>query len=249
MSKLIFSTLSILALLLSGTNCSTVTRGGGAVAKQPASVATEDGGAVAQPASVATEGGGSQPCTAGLVLNPGDGCSGSNYSLLNKDGELKRGGPYFKRNGPYSCGREVYVSGNSPRGKRRPGSFECYPGSLYLTEKDKVWTIKRLPSPRGGGAVTKPASVATEGGGSQPCTKGLILNPGDGCSGSNYRLLNEDGDLKRGGTYFDSCSNIYNRGSFNGVPNNFFICDSLYLTGEDKAWTIKSLPPSAATGR
>ena len=66
MSKLIFSTLPILALLLSGTNC--------AIVRPP------DG-----------KGGGSQDCKVELVLNPGDECSGSNYSLHNNDGWLVAG--------------------------------------------------------------------------------------------------------------------------------------------------------------
>ena len=70
MSKFIFSTLSILALLLSGISCSTGIRGGG--------------------------GEGSQSCKVGLVLNPGDECSDLNYSLRNNAGKLIPEGSYTK---------------------------------------------------------------------------------------------------------------------------------------------------------
>lgn len=117
MPKLVFSTLSILVLLISGTNCSTGKRGG--------------------------EGGGSYPdCKVGLELNPGDGCSGPNYSIHNNDGELVAKGSYIE-----SCSLLIYNRNMTFNGVSYGGRFVC--DSLYVNrDKDgNAWTIKRLPPP------------------------------------------------------------------------------------------------------
>lgn len=123
MSKLIFSSLSILALLLSGANCATGKRGGG--------------------------GGGSYPgCEVGLELNPGDGCSGPNYMLRNNAGTLVWSGSYFdSRSTVYIQGdSKISVTTNSYSYTHTTGGrFAC--DSLTLTENDNVWTIKSLPPP------------------------------------------------------------------------------------------------------
>lgn len=116
MSKLIFSTLSILALLLLETNCSTGIRGGG--------------------------GGGSQPCKEELVLNPGDGCSGPDYSFLNSAGHLIPKGSYFDSNGYVHQHGETETINN---GTRRTFLGHFISGDLYLTRNDKAWTIISLP--------------------------------------------------------------------------------------------------------
>lgn len=119
MSKLIFSTLSILALLLSGTNCSTGIRGGG-------------GGSQID---------GLKRCTVGLELNPGDECSGSDYSFLNNAGLLIPKGSYFDSNG------YVHVHGETidkSTGRTSPGYFKSG-DLLHLIRNDKAWTIKSLP--------------------------------------------------------------------------------------------------------
>lgn len=93
-----------------------------------------------------------------------------------------------------------------------------------------------------------------EGGSYPGCEVGLELNPGDGCSGSSgsdytYTLSNNDGELAWSGSYFDSRSTVYRQGDFNNTPSGRFVCDSLTLTENGNAWTIKSLPPPAATVR
>ena len=114
MSKLVFSTLSILALLLSGTNCSTGIRGGG--------------------------GGGSQPCKVGSVLNPGDECSGSNYSFRNNAGELAAEGSYTKSCSIYVDQGAVFeIDGTIIR------RYVC--DDLILTKDGNAWIIVRLPPP------------------------------------------------------------------------------------------------------
>ena len=74
------------------------------------------------------------------------------------------------------------------------------------------------------------------GGGSQTCTVGLMLNPGDGCSGSGYSLRNDSGVLvvdgniggiRMGNSRFDNDSVNLNR---------------LHLTRSGNVWTIVSLP-------
>ena len=119
MSKLIFSTLSILALLLSGTNCST--RGGGG------------GGSHVD---------GLKGCTVGLELNPGDECSGSDYSFLNNAGRLIPKGSYIDSNGYVHVHGETEIINDGTR-RTFPGYFIS--GDLYLTRNDKAWTIRSLP--------------------------------------------------------------------------------------------------------
>ena len=87
----------------------------------------------------------------------------------------------------------------------------------------------------------------------QICKVDLELNPGDECSGPNYSLHNNAGELVWDGSYFDSRGTSYRQGKFidNGVivDEGRFACDSLVLTRDDNAWTIKSLPPPVATVR
>ena len=116
MSKFIFSTLSILALLLSGINCSAGIRGSG--------------------------GEGSQPCKVGLVLNQGDECSDLNYSLRNNAGQLIPKGSYIDSNGYVHVHGETTSISNGTR-RTVPGYFIS--GDLYLTRNDKAWTIRSLP--------------------------------------------------------------------------------------------------------
>ena len=124
MSKLIFSTLSVLALLLAGTNCATGKRGGG-------------------------EGGSYPACAVGSKLNPGDGCSGPNYTLSNKDGTLAWSGSYTK-----SCRSFSYLGGSARDSVRinsssfidsTGGHFIC--DDLLLARGGNAWTIESLPPP------------------------------------------------------------------------------------------------------
>lgn len=126
MSKLVFSTLSIFALLLSGTSCSIGVRGGG--------------------------GGDSPICKTGLVLNPGDRCSGPDYSFQNNDGELTWKGSYTE-----SCA-SIYVGGGTSVSSSRISNSGSYSHSdstgghyicddLSLARNGNAWTITRLPPP------------------------------------------------------------------------------------------------------
>ena len=139
MSKLIFSTLSILVLLLSGTSCSTGKRGGGGSQIDEAKKADEI-------SSVIT-------CEVDLALNPGDKCSGPNYTLRNDAGTLDWSGSYTK-----SCQTRVYVGGDSKSenfivfngsafsfSDSTGGRFIC--DDLLLARNGNTWTIARLPPP------------------------------------------------------------------------------------------------------
>ena len=141
MSKLIFSTLSILVLLLSGASCSTGKRGGGGGGSQIDELKKAD-----ESSSVIT-------CEVDLELNPGDGCSGPNYTLRNDDGTLAWSGSYTK-----SCSALVYVGGDSKSenfvvfngsafsfSDSTGGRFIC--GDLLLARNGNAWTIARLPPP------------------------------------------------------------------------------------------------------
>lgn len=149
MSKLIFSTLSILTLLLSGTNCSTGIRGGGGGDSQIGTYSE-----ISSTSKVNVRGGGgggSQTCTERLVLNPGDECNGSDssgldYSLRNNAGKLEPKGSYIDSN---HSNQDVYVSGgggiNMSNNTISNSSGSYTHGSLYLTRNDKAWTIISLP--------------------------------------------------------------------------------------------------------
>ena len=127
MSKLIFSTLSVLALLLAGTNCATGKRGGG--------------------------GGDSQACKVDLELKPGDECSGPNYTLRNDAGTLDWSGSYTKscRSLIYVGGdskSENFVVFNGSAfsfSDSTGGRFIC--DDLLLARSSNAWTIERLPPP------------------------------------------------------------------------------------------------------
>ena len=127
MSKLIFSTLSILALLLSGTNCSTGIRGGG--------------------------GRGIQSCEVGLKLNPRDECRGSDYSLRNNAGRLTWEGPYIESchthiyvGGDIKSKNFVVFNGRAfSFSDSTGGRFIC--DDLLLARNGNAWTIERLPPP------------------------------------------------------------------------------------------------------
>ena len=126
MSKLVFSTLSILVLLLSGTNCST---------RIP-----DDGGGGSEIPRVIT-------CEVELVLNPGDECNGSDssgldYSLRNNAGELDLKGAYIDSN-RVSMPISISNTSISNAGINSSGTYKH--GSLYLTRNDKAWTIISLP--------------------------------------------------------------------------------------------------------
>ena len=127
MSKLIFSTLSILVLLLSGVNCSTGRGGKGSQIDELKEAA--------EISRVIT-------CTEGLVLNPGDGCSGSDYGLRNSAGHLIPNGSYIDSNGYVHEPEETTITNNGT-----PHTFPGYfiSGALYLTKDDKAWTIRSLP--------------------------------------------------------------------------------------------------------
>lgn len=85
-------------------------------------------------------GGGSQPCKVELVLNPGDECSGPNYSIRNSDGELAAEDFYTKSCRIYvDQGAEFIVDGIIIRG------YRC--DDLRLTKDGNVWTITHLPPP------------------------------------------------------------------------------------------------------
>ena len=144
MSKLIFSTLSILVLLLLETNCSTGIRGGGGGGSQTGTYSE-----ISSTSKVNVRGGGgggSQTCTVGLVLNPGDECNGLDYSLRNNAGELDPKGSYIDSN-IVDSNHDVYVSGAiSISNNTINNSSGIYKhGSLYLTRNDKAWTIRSLP--------------------------------------------------------------------------------------------------------
>ena len=127
MSKLVFSTLSVLALLFAGANCSTGIRGGGGGGGQI------DGSKKAAGSSQVI------PCTVGLVLKPGDRCSGPNYSLHNNAGTLEPQGPYTK-----SC-RVFY----HPEAKTKVGDYNGWYAcdALVSGRNGNAWTIKSLPPP------------------------------------------------------------------------------------------------------
>ncbi len=74
-------------------------------------------------------GGSSQACTVGLTLNPGDGCSGSTYSLQNDSGVLVLDGNIggFRMGNTRISGNNVNLNG------------------LILTRSGNVWTIVSLP--------------------------------------------------------------------------------------------------------
>ena len=91
MSKLIFSTLSILVLLLSGVNCSTG-RGGEGSQIDGLKEATEIPRVIT--------------CKVGLELNPGDGCSGPDYSLHNNAGWLIPKGSYIEKSDSVHIGAD-----------------------------------------------------------------------------------------------------------------------------------------------
>ena len=224
MSKLIFSTLSILALLLSGTNCATG-RGGGGGDSQTLD-RPQDGIDVPQGGREAAK-----LCTLELVLGPGDACSGPNYSIRNNAGKLEVKGPYLKNKRIIFIGRGAY-------GPRSPGDYKC--GALHLIGngwKGDAWIIKSLPEPPGEG-------------GSPTCTVGLVLNPGDACSGPDYSIRNNAGKLEAEGPYIDSCRVRVEGAKFtvNGRTVRRYVCDDLGLTlpEDGNAWTINSLPPPAA---
>lgn len=131
MSKLIFSTLSILVLLLSGVNCSTGRGGKGSQIDELKEAA--------EIPRVIT-------CKVGLVLNPGDECNGSDssgldYSLRNNAGELDPKGAYIDSN-RVSIPNTISIS-NTIIGIDSIGTYKH--GSLYLTRNDKAWTIRSLP--------------------------------------------------------------------------------------------------------
>ena len=120
MSKALFSTLSILALLLSGINCATGKRGGG--------------------------GGGSPTCTVGLVLKLGDECSGPNYKIRNNGGDPLVTGSYRdSRSTVKLSGDEKLAINNGTYRFINPGLWLC--DDLELSGKDgNAWIIKSLPT-------------------------------------------------------------------------------------------------------
>ena len=132
MSKALFSTLSILALLLSGINCATGKRGGSGGEGRPTVVEDGDGG-----------------CTVGLVLKPGDKCTGPNYKIRNNGGQF----PLVTGSYMDSCGGSIKVARGrsvehtdkfSHKSSTSPGIWSC--GDLKLTGKDgNAWSIERLP--------------------------------------------------------------------------------------------------------
>ena len=74
-------------------------------------------------------GGSSQTCTVGLMMNPGDGCDGSGYTLRNDSGVLVVNGNI----GGIQMGNTRYDT-NSVRLNR-----------MHLTRSNNVWTIVSLP--------------------------------------------------------------------------------------------------------
>ena len=74
-------------------------------------------------------GGSSQACTVGLTLNPGDGCSGSTYSLQNDSGVLVLDGNI----------------GGLRMGNTRISGNNVNLNGLRLTRSGNVWTIVSLP--------------------------------------------------------------------------------------------------------
>ena len=74
-------------------------------------------------------GGSSQTCAVGLALNPGDGCSGSGYSLRNDAGVLVADGN---------------IGGISMDNTRFSGG-SVQLNRLHLTRSGNVWTIVGLP--------------------------------------------------------------------------------------------------------
>ena len=76
-----------------------------------------------------SSGGSSQTCTVGLTLNPGDGCSGSTYSLQNDSGVLVLDGNI----------------GGLRMGNTRISGNNVNLNGLILTRSGNVWTIVSLP--------------------------------------------------------------------------------------------------------
>ena len=99
---------------------------------------------------------------------------------------------------------------------------------------------------------TNCSTVGGGGGGIQSCEVGLKLNPGDECRGSNYSIRNNDGELAAEGSYTKSCHIYVDQGAEfidDGIVTRRYMCDDLSLTKDGDTWTIKSLPPPAATVR
>ena len=74
-------------------------------------------------------GGSSQTCTVGLMINPGDGCSGSGYSLRNDSGVLVLDGNI----------------GGLRMGNTRISGNNVNLNGLRMTRSGNVWTIVSLP--------------------------------------------------------------------------------------------------------
>ena len=84
--------------------------------------------------------------------------------------------------------------------------------------------------------VSVTVSSSSDGGSSQTCTVGLMMNPGEGCDGSGYTLRNDSGVLVVNGNIGRIRMNNA-RYDANSVRLN-----RMHLTRSDNVWTIVSLP-------
>ncbi|MDE0163394.1 MAG: RCC1 domain-containing protein, partial [Acidimicrobiaceae bacterium] len=182
----------------------------------------------------------SAPCTAGLLLHPGDECSTGGFTMsIREDGAAVLDGNI----GGISMGNTV-MNAQSINLNR-----------FNATRSGSTWTIERLPgisntgsasSPAAALQTAKPSDPVDLGGGSEPsvpCTAGLLLHPGDECSTGGFTMsIREDGAAVLDG-------NIGGISMGNTVMNAQSInLNRFNATRSGSTWTIERLPGISNTG-